>query len=275
MERLFFPEEKKALGVMVTERFITNTSVHWHDFYELEMFLSGRGITVINGQSYTFSTGDISFLTPSDFHNLLPEEDVMVLNITFPAASIMMADDAEPIPSLPTIHLHPEQTVFVRMRDMVLDIRRELEANAPLSALYVRHLLSCLRIELVRLGVSAYEAGQVSAAKDAIPAAIAFLHAHLREPITIANVASAVGFSSGYLGKLFKARMGCSFSAFLTGLRLDCARQLLRYTDRSVTEIAYSCGWNSIGHFLRVFKAAEGVSPRTYRLAEQGILDKQ
>ncbi len=56
-----------------------------------------------------------------------------------------------------------------------------------------------------------------------------------------------------------------SVTTYLQNVRITHAKQLLRFTDKSVEEVGLSCGIGELNYFSRVFKEVEGVSPSTYR----------
>ena len=60
-------------------------TMHWHEFYELEVVLSGQGRCILNGNTFEMKRGSISFLTPIDFHSVTTiEADPMeIINIMF------------------------------------------------------------------------------------------------------------------------------------------------------------------------------------------------
>ena len=62
---------------------LKNVSVHWHDFYEMDIVLSGTGKTICNGQTFSVERGLISFLSPMDFHEYIDCEHLELINIKF------------------------------------------------------------------------------------------------------------------------------------------------------------------------------------------------
>jgi len=54
---------------------------HWHNYFEIELVLSGSGVQTYNGKEYPIARGDVYLLTPVDFHGI--EGDVELLNISF------------------------------------------------------------------------------------------------------------------------------------------------------------------------------------------------
>jgi len=94
------------------------------------------------------------------------------------------------------------------------------------------------------------------------------VEARLFDPeLSPASVAAALGLSPRYL-RLLLAGDGESLTAYILRRRLEeCARQLRdpRHAGRSVTELAFACGFNDASHFSRAFKARFDRSPRDYR----------
>jgi len=68
--------------------------------------------------------------------------------------------------------------------------------------------------------------------------------------------------SSNYFSSYFRKVTGISFSEYVTRIRISRARELLRDTDKSVTEIAMECGFHNISNFYRLYKKHVGKPPR-------------
>lgn len=94
-----------------------------------------------------------------------------------------------------------------------------------------------------------------------------WLSVHCGEPITLDLLAGRYGLSrQGLIGK-FRRYTGTTPMQYLTALRMDRSRQLLRNTTLPVGEIALRCGFENVYYFSRAFKTATGASPTTYRAA--------
>lgn len=96
--------------------------------------------------------------------------------------------------------------------------------------------------------------------------ACAILRRDLRRPeLSPAHVARELSISPRQLHILFEPS-GMSFARTLTGLRLERVRRLLRdRPERTVTEIAYACGFDSLATFYRAFRASYGMTPMDTR----------
>jgi AraC-like DNA-binding protein/ligand-binding sensor protein len=95
--------------------------------------------------------------------------------------------------------------------------------------------------------------------------AINFLKENYKTPLNIDGVAKKISISPSHLNHLFKKHTGLSPSSYRENLRLETAKKLLNDTKMSVTEIAFSLGWNSSNYFSDVFKRKTGFSPLLYR----------
>ena len=79
-------------------------------------------------------------------------------------------------------------------------------------------------------------------------------------------IADELNISGPYLSRLFKSEMGVNFKEYLTRLRLDKARELLRETGLRVYEIAAATGYPDQKYFSEIFKKRTGMTPREYRM---------
>src|SRR5580704_16596091 len=85
------------------------------------------------------------------------------------------------------------------------------------------------------------------------------------EPMSVKQIAAALGISASHLRARFRVSCGVSIGRHLRRLRLEKACGLLRLSQNRVTEIAELCGFSSIYSFSRAFRSAYGVSPLGYR----------
>jgi AraC-like DNA-binding protein len=87
------------------------------------------------------------------------------------------------------------------------------------------------------------------------------------EPLGVDDLASAAGLSRAHFSREFRRAFGEPPHAYLLTRRLERAAALLRTTDRSVADICFSVGLQSLGSFTTSFTRTYGVSPTAYRAA--------
>src|ERR1700761_2886693 len=85
------------------------------------------------------------------------------------------------------------------------------------------------------------------------------------QPLDVQAVARVAHVSPALFSRQFRATFGESPHRYLQRRRVERAMELLRETERPVTEICFDVGFSSLGTFSRTFKAVLGESPSAYR----------
>ena len=99
----------------------------------------------------------------------------------------------------------------------------------------------------------------------ALKTAIGLMEKNIEEPVSIPDIAEAVGISQRKLERLFNKHFQCSAVAFYRIVRLQRARVLLTQTDMSVLDICVACGFTSSSYFSKSYTALFGMRPRDHR----------
>lgn len=92
-----------------------------------------------------------------------------------------------------------------------------------------------------------------------------YIYAHIKERITIEDLSDALGVSASYLSRLFKKEAGISVSAYIREQKINIAKNLLRFSEYSLIEIANRLSFSSQSHFIQQFKEVTGMTPKKYR----------
>ena len=85
------------------------------------------------------------------------------------------------------------------------------------------------------------------------------------EPLDVEDMARAAGLSRAHFSREFRRAFGEPPHAYLLTRRLERAAALLRTTDRSVADVCFSVGLQSVGSFTTSFTRTYGMSPTAYR----------
>ena len=96
-----------------------------------------------------------------------------------------------------------------------------------------------------------------------------YMKSHLREPLTMAELCKATGFSVSTVKRIFESQTDCGALHFFLKMKIQEAKRLLDETELSVTEISEQLGFSSIHYFSRVFRNFTGVSPTRYAKWQQ------
>lgn len=92
-----------------------------------------------------------------------------------------------------------------------------------------------------------------------------FIKRHYKESITLPRLSNVIGMNEAALCRSFKKGKGVTVMQYLTRIRMENIQLLLRNTGKDVSEIAYSCGFETVSQFNRKFKQLMGMSPTEYR----------
>ncbi len=92
-----------------------------------------------------------------------------------------------------------------------------------------------------------------------------YINEHYAEDLSLPGLASMVGMSPSSFSRFFKMRTGKTLSSYIIAIRLGNAARALVDTTTTVSEICYSCGFNNLSNFNRVFRAKRGMTPHEFR----------
>ncbi len=109
------------------------------------------------------------------------------------------------------------------------------------------------------------QSGRDMRQQDIMKKILAYIHSNYHRDITLEEVAGAVFLSPCYLSRIFKQVQGVNFIDYLTSIRLEKAKVLLRSSGESIAQIAGKVGYQDPKYFSTVFKKHEGCTPSEYR----------
>ncbi|WP_438998953.1 helix-turn-helix domain-containing protein [Variovorax beijingensis] len=145
--------------------------------------------------------------------------------------------------------------------------RELLERRAP-STMLVQGLASSLAVHLVRAYAS--DTQHPATPRGGLPAfkihrVLAEMQERIDQELDLKRLAKVVQLSEAHFSRSFKKSTGFSPSQYLTRLRMERARRLLRETEAPIVEIGLEVGYASPSHFAQVFRKEVGVLPSDYR----------
>lgn len=97
-----------------------------------------------------------------------------------------------------------------------------------------------------------------------------YIYDHLHEQVTLEKLAEVEKLSCSYLSKVFTKETGVPVKKFIVKARVDTAKNMLVYSDFSLSEIAISLGFSSQSAFSSAFKKVTGQTPARFRNMHRG-----
>ncbi len=135
-----------------------------------------------------------------------------------------------------------------------------LETRADLKGAFLRYMGTMLAV------IRKYELHH----KDGIVRKTCqYVMKHVETEVTLEDVATEVHVSKSYIGKLFKQKTGANFTDYVTKVKMEHAKVLLRTGDYKNYEVSEKLGYSSPDYFCRLFKQYSGCTPLDFR--RQGL----
>jgi AraC-like DNA-binding protein len=249
-----------------------------HPYCELSLIFEGVGTEYIEGEEASHFPGFLLLIGPGVPHWVqVTQYPVHALTIFFQPGILLelgpLGDGAVLLRRLTM-----RQTIDNRVVRLSAALRARVEAcfremwsefqTRPLGwELRLRSLLTDLLVAVVRWE---HKTGK-SALGDQMPEdwrklerALAHIRHHFAEPIYAADLARATGVSETRLKVLFEQTLGMPWTKFLQGYRVHQAAAMLCLPGRSVTDVALACGFEDLGHFIKLFRKFMGTRPSAY-----------
>ena len=109
--------------------------------------------------------------------------------------------------------------------------------------------------------------------QDRVRQIINYIDEHYDQNITLSALSDAIGLSVPYLSSFFDKYIGMNFHQYYTEYRLSKSIDELIFTDKTIEDISYSCGFNDVRSFVHSFKKKYKVLPSVYRKKNRFISD--
>ena len=249
--------------LLIRRKKLYNYNLHWHDCFEIELILDGKASQILNGETYELLPGDIYLLNPTDFHSV-QSSGAEVYNIMF-SESLLDDDFLQKILSVDRNMLfHLDETEFRSASELISQMLAEFENSTDYSDSFIKNLLECLFILILRKCSFDFDAA-IDEKAYGIRKSLLFVHSRFRENPSMAQAAESAGFSRNYFSGLFHSVTGKTYKEYVNSLKLEHAKKLILSSSISVTEVCFASGFNSLTNFLRAFKNEYGISPGAMR----------
>lgn len=144
--------------------------------------------------------------------------------------------------------------------DRELDQRRDGYREAAVA------ILTLLLVEVVRFASDVVADLKVNN-EPLLAEVFAFIEAHYQEPISLKDIATAVGLTPGHLTTVVRRKTGRTVQSWIVDRRIAEARRLLVNTDQTVAQVGRSVGYGDPVYFSRTFRQANGTTPLSWRRA--------
>ena len=242
-----------------------------NDFYAVFLNLKGSLELIIDFDRYTIGSNEVFFGTPGQVFTTVSESPEQGIGILFKGDFFMTENLSRWLRNLPMFHrFHSTPTMRVNQEvietlipsfsEMIAEYSGE---EKPYKHYAIRAQLITILIKLARL----YSASNIDSEKgqNSILQFESLIDQHFKETRSVKEYAEMLFMTPQNLNRIVKRFTGKSASELIQQkLLLEIKRHLL-YTDKTSDEIAYQLGFLDDSYFIKYFKKAEGMTPKSFR----------
>ena len=249
--------------------------LHWHPEMEIIRVREGQFDLHLNRNSYRLDSGDVAIINPGTLHSGEPHDcqydcAVFKADMLCPDATSVVRQYLGPIVThseaideyLPLI-AYPRISALVEQLFALLGTPTDQYELAVFSFLY-QLLHECYRCGIV--GVHTPRRTQQKQL-DQLTSLLQWIDDHYTEHVTLTQLSEVAGINEKYLCRFFKQYTQFTPIDYINHLRIEKAAEDIRARRLSITEVAFTHGFNDSGYFCKLFRRVMGMSPSEYRRA--------
>lgn len=239
---------------------------HSHEFHELVLVESGCAIHICNGLATHVSRGSVLYLKENDAHCFEQMDNLCLTNVLFLPHEFEQSPLPEILKSLcrQTFSQCVISTATLQTIKTVLEkINQETILGDLHSRMMIKTLLSQLAVILARSHqqISADGNGEL----DKLRSLIHYIHEHYTNDISWEYLSEHYEIPLRTLNRKIKELTGLSPNSYLNRIRLCRASCLLTQSDKPITDIAFTSGFNDSNYFSTKFHHEFNVTPLQFR----------
>lgn len=244
---------------------------HWHIEYEIIRILEGTFTILLDEKELCAQAGDIILIQDGVLHggnpcNCVYECIVFDINLILKDNNICTKIISEIIDHTLVINNFFSKK-NIEIHDITSDLFDAINKKYPGYEFTVQGKLYELLGLIIKNNFYSYN--NVDKLKQSqilkFKKAINLIETSYSSDITLDDLSHAAGMSTKYLCRFFNKMIKKTPIEYLNYYRIEIACHKLTTTDLSVTDIAFSCGFNDLSYFIKTFKKSKGITPKKYK----------
>lgn len=262
-----------------------NTAPHWaySNHFRIGLVMEGTLTLHAGSQTAFVHAGDGFFINTQVRHlfTTATNDPVLLYSVCFhpriiggSADSVYWQKYINPLSSnssYPLQIFHKQETSDEESLQHILHVLRTLQYRIPGYELLVRNELSFVILDLI--GRQSFEQNSISRKQlrneERIHHMLQYIEQHYAEPISLQDLSSSISISVSECIRCFKDTLMMTPINYIRMFRLIKAEEQILHTNKTISEIAYDCGFPETSYFNRCFKKQYKQTPLQYRLHNQ------
>lgn len=249
---------------------------HYHDFYEIYIYLGNEMVYFINDRPYRVSKNQIIFINKNIYHKTRyygdKKERIIIL---FDDVFLNIFSDENMKIQVKELFNSPVSDFPKKACSEICDIlllkigplcqAENLSERNLLRAKFLLAELLLSFIEFKKEELFKDTAVQLSTAEKRVSEIVSYINRNYSNEITLEFLSKYFFINRYYLCHIFKQVTGISTVDFINCKRIAEAEKLLKLTTHTVTDISCMVGFNNTNYFIGLFKKKNGITPKNFR----------
>ena len=258
--------------------------LHWHKEFEIIYVEKGTGKVTVESSNLTVETGDIVLVPCDSVHEIrqIEDEKFVYYNILFKFSlleeneqSFLYKKYFSPLEDgslVPPYILKKDQDANRKIFKCLEYFIFHWQEDFSQDLLNVKANMFWAVKEIFAVSKQAGSSIKYDSSLSRMKPLLAYVQNNYAGRISIEEAARLCNYSESFFMKVFKVSTGFTFTEYLNNYRLEKAEEILKETEKNVSEAASLCGFESLSYFIKCFKKKFGVTPHKLKNQEKNEL---
>ena len=271
-ERLRRPDKETEFFLQKAKAETVSCMAHIHRAVEFLYVKKGNYHVILDGSEYDIEKGDLILFCSDSMHHVTAgqgnENEYYVIKIP-PSFFLEMSEQGMGAEYVMRFAVNSVESKCLwkkselensNIKNVLDSLIREYNDKGYAWEVAVRLKIMELLVAILRERNTDSEPMK-NQTTEAIYNVILYVRKNFSQDINEKELAESFGMSYSYFSRSFRQVTGVNFKKYLNRTRINRAEQMLITGDRSVSEIAMECGYNSISYFISVYRSIKGTTP--------------
>lgn len=249
-----------------------NLDYHYHDYAEILWIKEGSGIHQVNGERIPVKKGTLCMIRPQDTHTFIADGSstgLVLTNTAFYLESLNLFKDR---------YFPDSHTYFWTADKLPYTCQLNIDQLNELSGItdyILSHPRDYMHLDILVLHIFKVLKDYHNNIDSGIPHWLKFALEQYNTPqqfrTGIPGFVALTDRSTDHVNKVIKEHLNQTLTETVTKIKMNYAAQRLTMTNVPIKTICFNCGFDAIGHFYKVFKKHNGMTPKEFRDINQKI----
>ena len=238
-----------------------NTRRHYHENFELYFLEKGTCNYFVDNRFHALCEGDLIYIPNNRIHQTDYSKDAHSRKLINCSNEYIPSEVLDIIGNESLVFRNPN--TVGEIAEIFLLVQKEYSARDRYSEAMIKNHISRLFLLIAR---HIRENKAAVSENKIMETVVEYIKENYMHEITLSEMARQSAVSPEHLSRIFKKELGIGFSEFLNNIRLQRAEFMIRNEEgRSISKIAYACGFNDSNYFSYRFKKLYGVAPTSIK----------